>query len=95
MTHTEAHEPRAVSVQIQGENLDRNFMLRCRNAADERLLTGWAKADNDVSLHLQGLGYQVDAFLNWLRAGVDGSRIGRISVSPSERQEWSDFEIFD
>ncbi len=98
MTHSDAHEPRAVDVEIQGENLGRTFLLACRREADENLVTGWAKSTDQEgasSLHLEGLGYQIDTFLQWLREGVSDSRIGRVLVTPADRGVWSDFLLFD
>ncbi len=99
MTHSDAHEPRAVDVQITGENLGRTFFLRCRTAADENLICGWGKpgqlAETAAELHLEGLGYQIEAFLSWLRGGVTDSRISKVIVSPAERQTWTDFVLLE
>ena len=98
MTHADAHEPRAVNVQVLGENLGRNFVLACRREADDRLVTGWARcaqSSDQSDLRVQGLGYQVEAFLGWLRAGVPGTRISRILVTPTDREECGDFLVLD
>ncbi len=99
---TDPHEPRAVEVQLTGDDFSRSFLVRCRNAADENLLCGWVRSEpvshprlgrDGVLIHLEGLGYQIDNYLNWLRGGVEGVRIGRILIEPAERQRWSDFEL--
>lgn len=106
MTPSDTHEKRAVDVVIAGEVDSRIFLLQCRYSADEYLLYGWAKpgsqssaqalrAASTIELHLEGLGYQIDKFLEWLRGGVDGVRISRIQVEPALLEMWHDFELLD
>lgn len=98
-----AYDARAVDVAVAGQVNSQDFLTQCKLEAEKNLLNGWIKiippetlkADNSVQLHIEGLGYQVENFLSWIRQGIEGVRIGKIAVAAAAREGWSDFEILE
>lgn len=74
---------RAVDIVVRGMVQGVGFRYRCKWKADELGLTGSAEnqLDGNVFIHLQGMDYRIDSFMNWLRGDIQGVYISRIDVS--------------
>lgn len=96
MTDSDAHNFRAVEITVSGIFEGQRFPSLCRQTAQKNRLVGWVRensAQDTVAIHLEGMGYQVSDFLEWIRAGVEGVRISRIDMIQSSKEDWDDFEI--
>lgn len=94
---------RVVEVTLYGQFKDISFPLRCSNTARDNRVHGWVRVstedlgsgDNSATIHLEGLGYQVEGFLEWLRGGVPGVQIARMTTAPATPESWTSFQILD
>ncbi len=94
-------DPRVIEVQLYGDLHDQTFPIRCASTARANQVYGWVKVsvaapgagDDEATLHLEGLGYQVDGVLKWLRSGVEGIRIARMVAAPAGSEGWNTFQI--
>ncbi|MFZ1381214.1 MAG: acylphosphatase [Scrofimicrobium sp.] len=92
---SDQHSKKALDLRIRGRVQGVGLRYRLKWKADELDIEGWARneLDGTVSVHVQGMGYRIDHFRDWLRAGVDGVYISRIDVEASRFEPLGGFEI--
>lgn len=78
------HDMSAVDVRVSGEVQGVGYRFAAMRRADELDVAGWIsnEGDGSVSAHLEGLGYRVDALLDWMRQGSSWSHVRRVDVTP-------------
>ncbi len=92
---SDQHQKRAIRGRIDGAVQGVGFRYRCKWQAENLNLDGWVRnnSDGSVTLHLQGMGYRIDAFQGWLRGGVQGLMISRLECQAAEPEDLDGFEI--
>lgn len=89
---------RTCTVTIHGTTLTVDFHHRARHEAEKHGLTGSVKSGDEgkgeiVIMHLEGLGYRTDYFIEWLREGDHGFTVRRIYRRPTKKQSFDEFHL--
>lgn len=86
---------RSCDVAVHGRVQGVGFRYSVLWEAEEIGLAGFARnePDGSVTLHLEGLGYQTDRLLAWLRSGDHRFKIRRMHRKPAKSLGLTDFRI--
>lgn len=89
------HSKKALDIYVRGQVQEVGFRYRCKWKADELDLEGWAQneLDGTVTVHVQGMGYRIDSFREWLLTGAVGAHVTRVDVVTSSIEPLAGFEI--
>lgn len=86
---------RSCDVSVHGRVQGVGFRFLVMREAEDIGLAGFARnePDGSVTLHLEGLGYQTDRLLTWLRSGDHHFKIRRMYRRPTKPLGLTDFRI--
>ena len=87
------HDIRAVDVRVHGDVQAVGYRYSAMRRADELDVSGWGanEPDGTVRAHLEGLGYKVDALLEWMRRGTKWTHVRRVDVAPGAVEGFEGF----
>lgn len=86
---------RVVDIDVRGAGLDYDFLAVALKEAKSQRLRGSFRTSEDattLSIHFEGMGYQIDSFLNWLRSNTN-EHISRIDVTSGVRENWQSLQV--
>lgn len=86
---------RVVDIDVRGSGLDYDFLAVALKEAKSQRLCGSFRASEDattLTIHLEGMGYQIDSFLDWLRSNSRG-QIFRVDVASGVRENWQSLRV--
>lgn len=80
---------RACKITVHGTVQHVGFRHRARWQAEEHGLAGYAKnaKDGTVVIHLEGLAYRIDYFMEWLRSDEHGFEVRRVYRVPAPKKQ--------
>ncbi len=92
---TGRHDMAAVDVRVRGQVQGVGYRFGALRHASSLDVNGWIRneSNGDVIAHLEGLGYRVDAMLDWLRAGSEWAHVSRVDVVPAALEGDGSFSV--